>query len=322
MYFWIALLRRSRGEPDESPGLKRAIDRAKEIGETLGDPVAQAIPRAFMAAGKVFVGNLKEGAAEMEAALNVLEGHADPFSAAILGSLLTIANARLGDFDAAERTLARAQRLATNGDPIASVDADIARSSVLVERGDVEAGGALATKCALQSEELGAVACSVSANVIAGAAFLARDDARGAKPPLVRGEELAHVSSMAAFQTLAEGMLGSVQARLGGDAAGVAGWKLALDRAESMHDKYGEATTLWQRARSRMAATPPDHVAALADLETATKLFGEMETRPALARALRDQAHTLRALGRTADADAADARSKAIGAELGLKDFA
>src|SRR5438552_3942284 len=218
--------------------LERAGDAAAaaEHLDVVGEPALErfaqreALARAYMAAGKVFVGNIKEGASEMEAAINVLEGHTDPFSAAILGSLLTIANARLGDFDAAERTLARAQRLATNGDPIASVDADIARSSVLVERGDVEAGGALATKCALQSEELGAVACSVSANVIAGAAFLARDGARGAEPPLQRGEELAHVASMAAFQTLAEGMLGSVQARLGGDAAGVAGWKLALDR--------------------------------------------------------------------------------------------
>ena len=322
MYFWIALLRRSRGESDDSPELKHAVERAREIGESLGDPVAQAIPRAFMAAGKVFVGKLREGAAEMEAALNVLEGHTDVFSAAILGSLLTIANARLGDFAAAERSLARAQRLASNGDPIASVDSDIARSAVLVERGDVEEGGALATKCALQSEELGAVACSVSANVIAGAAFLARDDARGAKPPLERGEELAHVSSMAAFQTLAEGMLGSVQARLGGDAAGAAGWKLALDRSRDMQDKYGEATTLWQRGRARMAATPPDHAAALADLDSASSLFEAMEARPALARTLRDRAHTLRAIGRAADADAADARSKAIGAELGLTDFA
>lgn len=322
MYFWVAFLRRSRGEdPDSSAELKRAVDRAAEIGAALGDPISQAIPNAFMAAGLIFTGQLREGTRQMEAALDVLADRADPFSAAILGGLLTIANARLGDFPAAERTLARAERLASNGDPIAAVDVEIARSAVLVERGEIDRGEALATKCALDAEALGAVACGVSANVIAGAAHLARDDAAGAKPPLERGEELAHVSSMAAFQTLAEGMLGSVRARLGDVPAGTAGWNVALERAHAMHDRYGEATTLWQRARTRAQATPPDHAAALADLDTATQLFKDMEARPSFARALRDRAQMLRALERVAEADEADAASRAIGAELGLKDF-
>ncbi len=47
-----------------------------------------------------------------------------------------------------------------------------------------------------------------------------------------------------------------------------------------------------------------------------------MEARPSLARTLRDRAQILRAGGRAAEADAADARSRAIGTELGLTDFA
>ena len=322
VYFWIVFLRRSRGEnPETSPELTRAVDRAAEIGAALGDPVAQAIPTAFMAVGMMSTGEIRAGASQLEASLEILTGRADPFSAAILTGLLTVANARLGEFAAAERTLARAERLASNGDPIAALDVEIARSAVLVERGDIDQGEALASTCAMRSEELGAVACSVSANVIAGTAHLARDDAVGAKPPLERGEELAHVSSMAAFQTLAEGMLGSVRARLGDVPAGTAQWNLALERAHSMHDRYGEATTLWQRARTRTHATPPDHGAALADLDTATKLFEEMEARPSLARSLRDRAQTLRVLGQVSEADEADKRSRTIGAELGLKDF-
>jgi hypothetical protein len=46
-----------------------------------------------------------------------------------------------------------------------------------------------------------------------------------------------------------------------------------------------------------------------------------MEARPAIARELRLRAQILRALGRAAEADAADQRSKAIASELGLKDF-
>jgi hypothetical protein len=166
------------------------------------------------------------------------------------------------------------------------------------------------------------VACAVPANVISGAAHLARNDAAGAKAPLERGEELSHVSSMGAFQTLAEGMLGAVRARLGDLPAAVAGWTLALDRATATDDRYGEATTLWQRAGARAQASPPDNESAVADIERARMLFDEMEARPSLARVLRDQARVLRAVGRIADADAADQRSKAIAVELGLKDFA
>jgi len=323
VFFWIAFLRRARGEdPATSPELKRAVDRAAEIGAALGDPVAQAIPTAFMAVGMIFTGDIRAGARQLEAALEILTGRTDPFSAAILGGLLTIANARLGDFAAAERTLAGAERLASNGDPIAALDVEIARSAVLVERGDIRLGEALASTCAVRSEELGAIACGATANVIAGAAHLARDDAAGAKLPLERSEELSRVSSMGTFQTLAEGMLGSVRARLGDVPAGIAGWDQALGRAHAMHDRYGEAMTLWQRARTRAQAAPPEHAAALTDLDTATTLFEEMEARPSLARALRDRAQMLRALGRMPDADATEERSRAIGAELGLKDFA
>ena len=323
IYFWIAFLRRSRGErPDTSSQLKRAGDRAAEIGVALGDPVAQAIPTAFQAAGMIFTGELRDGALQLEGALDLMADKVDPFSAAILTGLLTMANARLGDFAAAERALARAERLALNGDPIAAVDVDIARSGLLLERGDTVASGAIASKCAADAEALGAMACGVSANILAGAAYLMRNDVAGAKPPLERGEELSHVSSMGPFQTLAEGMLGSVRARLGDMPAGVAGWKLALDRAHEMRDTYGEAITLWQRARTHTNATPPDHAVALTDLDTATALVETMGARPSIARVLRDRAQTLRALGRTADADADDKRSQAIGTELGLKDFA
>ncbi len=216
IYFWIAFLRRGRGEQvDTSPELKRAMERAEAIGVQLGDPVAHAIPRAFMAAGDVFIGKLRDGARELEAALDVLADKVDPFSAAILTGLLTMANARLGDFAAAERSLARAERLALNGDPIAALDVEIARAAVFVERGDAAEGSTLAAQCAVDAETLGAMSCGVSANVIAGAGYLARDDIAGAKPPLERGEELSHISTMGAFQTLAEGMLGSVRARLG-----------------------------------------------------------------------------------------------------------
>lgn len=321
-YYWMAFLRRMRGErPDSSPQLERAARRAAEVGVELGDPVAESIPNAFLGVGMITMGQLREGAQLLADALGPIVAHADPLSSAILSGLLAVAYARLGEFAAAERSLAQADQLALSGDPIAALDAQISRSALLIERGDVGAGEALASSCALRSEDLGAVACSVAASVMAGTAHLAREDTFGAKAPLERGDELAQVANMVPFRTLAQGMLGFVRTQLGDVSAGTTDWEAALERALSMKDRYGEAITLWQRARGRLRATPPDHAAALADLDTATRLLEEMEARPAQARALRDRAQVLRALGRIPEGDASTARSRSIAAELGLKDF-
>ena len=323
LYFWIAFLRRMRGESvTSSSELKHAVDRSAEIAAELGDPLAQALPNAYLGVGMMFSGDLREGTRILEAALPVIAAGADPVSATILTGLLSIGQARLGDFAAAEASLRFASGIAKNGDPIALLDAEIARSALLVERGDLTEGGALATACAARAEELGVIACAVPANVISGLAHLGRDDAAGARAPLERGEELAQIASMGSFQTLAEGMLGAVHARLGDLTRGSAGWTLALDRATSTHDRYGEAATRWQRAVALMEARPPDHASALADLDAATTLYAEMEARPSLARAQRDRARVLRALGREAEAATADAASRAIATELGLRDFA
>ena len=151
---------------------------------------------------------------------------------------------------------------------------------------------------------------------------LARDDALGAKVPLERGDELADVSNMAPFKTLTQGMLGAVRTQLGDVAGGIAAWRYALERATETHDIGGEAMALWQRARVEATGASPDYAAALIDIDGALKLIEQMEARPLIARSLRLRAQILRALGRTADADAADQRSKAIAKELGLKDFA
>ncbi|MDQ6859316.1 MAG: hypothetical protein M3Z65_10005 [Chloroflexota bacterium] len=323
LYFWIAFLRRMRGDTiASSDALRHAVDRAAEIGATRDDPAAQAMPQAFMAVGMMFSGELREGTRMLDEALQVIGPKADPVSAAILSGLLTMGYARHGDFAAAERSIAVARRLAANGDPIAALDVDIATSGLLLERGDLQAGEALATSCAARSEDLGALACAVPANVMSGAAHLMRDDAAGAVAPLERGEALSHIASMGSMQTLAEGLLGSVRARLGDVSGGNAGWDAALERARATQDRYGEAMTLWQRAGTRAHGTSPDLAAAIADVDAAVTLFEQMEAQPSHARALRDQALILRALGRGTDADVADQRGQALGAELGLRDFA
>ena len=229
--------------------------------------------------------------------------------------------ARLGDFAEAEETLARSKRHAGDGDAIARVDVMIAGSAIHLERGELDKASAQALQCATRSEELGAYACVVASNVMYGAASLALEDATAAKGPLERGSELCLVTNMAPLRTLIQGLLASARAQLGDMPGGVAGWDEALAGARSMNDRFGEAQTLWVRGRTLARQAKPDWGAALADLDRAVELFEAMETRPSLARALRDRAQALRALGRAGDAADAERRSGDLARQLGLRDM-
>ena len=321
-YFWIAFMRRVSGEsPETSPKMKYALEQVEQIGESLGDPSAHAVPKAFMGVGAMFTGELREGAQLLNEALEALEGHSDVLSTAILSGFLTMTYSRLGQFEDAERALVRSERFAAQGDEIARLDNDIARTALKLERGDIDDASRLGSLCAETSEMLGATSCAVAANVLLGQSRLILEDALGAKAPLERGLELSLVTEMAPMRTLAKGMLGSVRSRLGDEPAGAAGWSDALASAVSGGDRFGEAVTLWGRARAHLRRERPDWNTSLADLDKALALFEVMEARPSVARVLRDRSEVLRAQGRTAEADAARQRAGEIAAELDLRDF-
>jgi len=322
-YFWVAFLRRQRAEvPESSPALRYALERGAEIGTALGDPNAGALPKAFMGSFNAFTGHLREGAEEMREALDSLEAKGDPVSTAMVSDFLAMTYARLGDFAAADEMLARSKRLAGEGDDIARVDVLIAGSAIHLERGELDQASAQSLLCSTRSEELGALACVVAANVMFGAASLGLDDAPAAMRPLERSSELALVTNMAPMRTLIRGLLGSVRAQLGDLPGGVADWDEALGAARAMGDRFGEAQTLWRRARTLTGQAMPDWTAALSDLERAIELFESMETRPSLARALHDRGQALRALGRIDESAESERRSRELGQQLGLKDLA
>jgi tetratricopeptide (TPR) repeat protein len=320
-YFWIAYLRRQRGEvPETSPNLKRATERAIAVAGSLNDARASALPRAMLGAGAAFTGRPREGAREMQAALDDMDPESDPHSNAMIGDFLAMTYARLGDFEAADEIVARGTQQAARGDQISRVDLDITQSAINYERGELDKAAQQALQCSARAEGLGAYACVVAANVMFGSATMASGDASSAKLPLERGDALASVTNMAPFRTLIKGLLASSYAQLGDLPGGVAGWNEALAAARGMSDRYGEARVLWARGRTLALQSPPDWTAALADFENAARLFEEMEARPALARALYDRSRALRGLGRTAEAAEVEQRALTLGRELGLKD--
>ncbi len=320
-YFWIAYMRRQRGElPESSPELKRALDRAVEIGGSLKDSRGSALPRALMGSYAAFLGNLRDGATQMQSALDDLEDQADPLSSAMIADFLAITYARMGDFKEADEIVAVGHRHAERGDEIARVDMDIAQAAIDLERGDLDKATAQALSCSARAEDLGAFACVVASNVMLGSATLANEDAMSAKPPLERGDELCMVTNMAPFRTLTKGLLASTRAQLGDLPAGVAGWNEALESARTMQDRYGEARVLWARGRSYARQETPQWKAALADLDRAKMLFESMEARPSVARAMLDRSKALRGLGRASEAADAENQALQLGRQLGLKD--
>jgi len=320
-YFWIAYLRRQRGEiPETSPDLERATERAVTIAGSIKDARASALPRAMMGAGAAFTGRLREGAREMQAALNDMDQNSDPHSNAMIADFLAMTYARLGEFDNADEIVARGTQQAARGDEISRVDIDITQSALNYERGEIDRAAQQAFECSARAEGLGAYACVVAANVMFGSATMAKDDASAAKLPLERGDELAMVTNMAPFRTLTKGLLASSNAQLGDMPSGVIGWNEALGAARGMNDRYGEARVLSARGRTFALQSPPDWTAALEDFDVVVRLFEEMEARPALARALCDRAKALRALGRMAEAMEVEERALTLGRQLGLKD--
>jgi tetratricopeptide (TPR) repeat protein len=320
--FWIAFIRRQRGEtPESSPALKASLDRTEEIGKALGDAYTAALPNALIGVFDALTGNLRQGALAMQSAIDALPKSADPLTRAMLTNFLVMAYAKLGEFSAAEQALAHVDSFAATVDGISRLDTEIAKATLEFERGDVADASGRSLACLRRAEDLGAYACAAVATTVYGAASLALDNAGAAKDPLERGRELSQVTNQAPLRTLIHGFLGEARAELGDLPGGVVDWQTAFENAHALRDRYGEAHTLWARARAYARQQSPNWMSALGDVEQAIELFEAMEAKPSLARALRDRAQALRGLGRGQEADAAEAGSAALGRQLALNDF-
>jgi tetratricopeptide (TPR) repeat protein len=321
-YFWLAFMRRIRGEtPESSAELRRALERVAAAGEDVANSTATVVPRALMGAYTAFSGQLREGARQMHGALGVIEAKGDAVSAAMVANFLSGAYARLGDFASAAEIIEHSNRYAEKGDGIAIVDRDIAVAGYSLERGDTTLARESALQCSLRAEELGAYACVLASNVVTGAASLASNDAITAKVALERGSELTRVIDFAPLRTMTFALLGSARAQLGDMPGGIAGWNEALANARAMNDRYGEAQTLWGRGRTEARRPEPDLPAALGDLDRAIELFEEMEARPALARALLDRGSVRQRLGRSSEGAGDELRARQLARDLGLRDI-
>jgi len=245
----------------------------------------------------------------------------DRLAAASLDTMLMLGYARLGEFAAAERSLARAERLAEGGDAILRLDVDMTRANIAFERGELRESVETLTRCAQDAEDLGAVACAVPANVLLGMARLRADEVGAAKPPLLRGQELARIVGVPTMGNAARAGLSVVDSRMGETGTAQSGLGDVIADARAMGDRFLEGHALWERGLGEERSPAPDHDTALADIAAAAALFEEIEARPSLARTLRDQARLLASAGRVEEATTIADRATALARELGLRDM-
>jgi tetratricopeptide (TPR) repeat protein len=300
IHLTLALTRLQSGQPASEPAVKRSLDRVAEIGDALHDPALRALPLALVGLTQVFGGPIRDGVAKLEEAVPLLERRQDFIGAAFARGALAIGYANLGDFDRAAQAARNATELAASGDLIAQLDALIAESMVRSARGDLDEAVPLAQACIARSEETGATACVVASAWVLGDAYQRQGRFEEARQALERGHEVSLVIDRNVWRPTLQAWLGSTRASLG-DPADDGDWAEALATARSIGNRVGEAGILWKRAQADVARGETDR--ALAGFAASAALAEDLGARPHLARVLRDWGETLRATGKTGEAD-------------------
>jgi class 3 adenylate cyclase/tetratricopeptide (TPR) repeat protein len=301
VHLWIGWVRHSMGEwYARSQAMRTSIERARALGERLGDEELTALPLGVIGSAAYGAGRFREAVADLTTAVAVLERRERLADASVFASMAAMASGRLGAFGDADAWVLRAMRLAErSGDPNAVLDADLAAGAVATERGRLEEAVAHTTRAVERATEVGNVACALVGSFFLGDQHLRLGDAAAAIPPLERSSELADYCDAGSYAGLSQAWLATARARSGGDlATELADLDATLAVARDHEDALGEAEILHHRA-SLVAGTPaPDWAAVFADLDAAVAAFEQLGAVPALARTLEDYARALDVAGR------------------------
>jgi class 3 adenylate cyclase/tetratricopeptide (TPR) repeat protein len=298
---------------------ERALQRIRDLGEELDDDFLRAQPHIIAGVGAVVTGRYRDAISILGEAVPLLERSGDYAMASFYAGFTALSYARLGEFVGAQEWIERVRRLAeTSGDPNAGLDADVYEGNVRGERGDLLEGIRLARRGAERANQVGNMMCEIAGSLAVGDQHFRRGEPAEARPPLERGDELARVCGEPLFETLSHARLSVVRSFLGEAEEGIAGLDEALMQARALGDPYSEGEIVHRRALARTLAAEPDWDAVWADFEASIEIFERLETKPALARALRDYASVLQRAGREAEAGGKLSRAMALSAELQL----
>ena len=299
VHMLVALGRLQAGDDPSHPLVARSLARIKDIGERLGDQSLQALPMGLLGMNNVFAGSIRDGVAQLEEALPLVETGHDSIAAAFARGALGVGYAMLGRFAEAEEASRRANEIAAKGDLIAQLDVLIMDSMIRSQKGDLESAMPIAKDCVERGEATGASACVMASSWVLGDALHRQGRFAEAREVLGRGAEISSIVDRKVWRPTLLAWLGATAEALG---AGEADFDEALGMARSIGNRGGEAGILAKRGEAAVRRGDAD--AAIPDLETAAGIFEAEGARPNLARTLRAWGEALRAAGRADEGDA------------------
>ncbi len=293
-------IRYEMGEiPQVSPSLAASVAEVERIAEVLKDERLRAFPVALRGASHFAASEFRQAIRSLEEAVPLLERQSALTKAAYYSGMAALAAARLGEFDLADRWLHKAQGLADRSqDPNALMDADLHRSFVEGERGNLTQALTFAQRGTEIAVRIDNKACALVGYFIMGDQQMKLGLREQALRSLERSTEMAEFCNVADIQNLSQAWLSAVRAELGGDEAVFPRLDNSLNKARAMGDRLSEGQILRQRAIARARIDEPDWDVIKADFEGSIAIFEQIEARPHLARALRDYGLTLEAGGR------------------------
>ncbi len=316
-HYWSGFLRQSSGQrPDMSPQLARSQKRLMELGAQGADPLARASALALAGMGATLTGDVRVGSAMLEQALPQLRASADVIRTSMAAGVLAVAYARQGLFARAAELADEAEGLAAAADPLAQMDAQLIRSTVELERGDLVRAVEIATTCARRGEDIGSPSCVAGANLVLAATALARGEAENARRSLDRTMEIARVGNNPFQLSVARGMNSAATALLGDLPTALEGFEESIAFARRIGNRSGEALLLRLRGLARAGSGELD--GAIADLAASAAGYEALGVKTQLARSLRDHGVVLRLAGKRAEGEADVARAGALFDEMGI----
>jgi class 3 adenylate cyclase/tetratricopeptide (TPR) repeat protein len=320
VHLLIAQVRTLRGEQyHTSPELRAALDQAIERSQAANDPAVRGLPLALLGEAKFRASDFQDAISDLRSAIPLLEESGELMQASLYGGDLALAYAHLGHFEEALATADQAAELGRqSGDPVAVLDADLARSQIEALRGDPEAAILYAGKAAEQADRVDNKACAIVAREVLGDQRLMRGAVWEAIDVLQQGAELAAYCDLVPVRIeLSRALLDSARAAAGLAEPSLEGFERAAALARAIGDRLSEAEVLRQRARHRLR-TSGDSQAALSDFSEAERLFEALGARPHLAQTLQEHAATLTSAGRADEAGALMKRAGTLIGEMGI----
>jgi tetratricopeptide (TPR) repeat protein len=302
--------------------LQVTVDRGLAIARALGDRNLEG--NFLTVLGTSLKSHDPRRAIEVLEQAITLTSDADFIGSSLTADSLAMTYATLGDWEKADQWIAHARALAErSGDPKAVTDADISASGVELERGNLQRAIELAHDGARRAEAIGAPACSIIANWIAGTGELAAGQVDDALTSFGRSNQLSIQLDEGWFRNYTDAGISSARCVQGDLDAARAGWDRALARAAELNDPNQEADIRLGRAERLAELADADWTQILADLDRAVEIYRQLGLRPRTARALADRARALDALGRTdaavADRSEADTIAASVSIEVGAK---